>query len=160
VQTGQQSPRYPTPTYAPTQSYTPAEPPVPSEEAPRQPATPSNTIDSVYVTAESGNGLILKKGDVFELQPSTPSNINPPYMTFRWSSQGAGGEVSSSDCNVSADISGPGDYPQHRRSGDCSGRVSPDLRIISKTAPHGFRCFHPRGSRRQAHRLMRVQLRA
>jgi hypothetical protein len=87
-------------------------------------------IETVYVTVDSGNGLILKKGDVFELQPSTPSSINPPYMTFRWSSQGAGGEINSSDCSVAAEISGPGDYPQHRRSGECSGRVSPDLKIM------------------------------
>ena len=96
-----------------------------------QPPGPApNVIDAVNVSVESGNGLILKKGDVYEIQPTYPSSINPPYMTFRWSAQGAGGEVDSGDCNVSATISGPGEYPQHRRDGACSGRVSSDLKVM------------------------------
>ncbi|WP_445167010.1 hypothetical protein ACTXG7_24805 [Mycolicibacterium sp. Dal123E01] len=105
------------------------EPPARSTPSATAPPAPTNTIDAVYVTVGSGNGLILKKGDVFELQPTYPSSINPPFMTFRWESQGAGGKVSG-DCNVAATINGPGDYPQRRRDGACSGRVSSDLKIM------------------------------
>lgn len=102
-----------------------------SDPVSEQPPSPSqNLVDTVDVSVDSGNGLILKKGDVYELQPTYPSDINPPYMTFRWSSQGAGGEVDSGDCNVSATIAGPGEYPQRRRDGSCSGRVSPDLKVM------------------------------
>jgi len=115
------------PSYINTQSTPRPSVQVQSEE----PSTPPKTgIEAVYVTVGSGNGLILKKGDVFELQPTYPSDINPPYMTFRWASQGPGGEVDSDDCTVSATISGPGEYPQHRRDGACSGRVSTDLKIM------------------------------
>ncbi|AGZ54259.1 hypothetical protein PJK45_18950 [Mycobacterium kansasii] len=128
AQTAPAPPGYRVPSYNPTQTDSP--PTAPPRDLPVPATTPSTAIDSVYVSVDSGNGLILRKGEVFELQPTTPSSINPPYMTFRWSSQGPGGQVGSSNCNVSADISGPGAYPQHRRSSDCTGRVSPDLQIM------------------------------
>jgi hypothetical protein len=118
--TSPQPPEYWSPSQAP--------PTATAEEPAPQPETAAG-ISDVYVTASTGNGLLQKRGDVFEMQPSVPSSINPPYMTFRWSSQGAGGEMSG-ECNVDAVITGPGDYPQHRRGGDCSGRVSPDLEIM------------------------------
>ena len=124
-------PSTPSRTQAPRTTKAPAPPDPPAEPSPpaTNPPAPTNVIDTVYVTVSSGNGLILKKGDVFELQPTYPSSINPPYMTFRWESQGAGGAVSG-ECNVAATINGPGYYPQRRRDGTCSGRVSPDLKIM------------------------------
>jgi hypothetical protein len=75
-----------------------------------------------------GNGILTKVGpSTYEL-PSYPSSINPPEMTFDWSAQGPGGQVSSSNCTVSIQVTGPGShYPQSQRSSDCSG--SPNRRF-------------------------------
>lgn len=122
-----ESPSYRTSTYIPSPTEAP---PVGPSEAPAPPPA-TDTISSVFVTPRTGNGLLQKVGsNTFELQPTIPSSINPPYMTFDWSSQGANGEIASSDCTVEADISGPGDYPQHRRSGACSGSPSQELKIM------------------------------
>lgn len=120
------------PTYQPSSpSGQPGQASPPAQVRPTEsPNPPSNVISAVYVTATSGNGLILKKGAAYELQPTYPSDINPPYMTFRWASQGAGGEIGSGDCDVSATITGPGEYPQQRHDGGCSGRVGRDLKIM------------------------------
>ncbi|WP_264065062.1 hypothetical protein [Mycolicibacterium hippocampi] len=119
----------PTPTVSSTASSIQGVPTTTDEPPPDSPPAQALGINDVYVTASTGNGLLQKRGDVFEMQPSFPSSINPPYMTFRWSSQGANGEIRG-ECNVEAVITGPGNYPQERRSGDCSGRVSPDLKIM------------------------------
>lgn len=91
-------------------------------------AAPQSAILSVAVTPRTGNGLLTKVGqDTYELV-SYPSSINPPLMTFDWASQGPGGKVGSGGCTVNAQIDGPGsNYPQYRRSSDCSG--SPNSRL-------------------------------
>ena len=67
--------------------------------------------------------------DLYQL-PTYPSSINPPQVTFDWTSHGENGDVTSHQCTAVADVTGPGGYNERRRDSDCTGSADQRLDIM------------------------------
>lgn len=85
-----------------------------------EPGGPPMSTGTINLQSRAGTGLTEVGTDLFRLAPDR-SPANPGQLSFNWSYNDGNQAVTSNNCAVIAEVSGPNGFDQQQHSTDCTG---------------------------------------
>ena len=94
--------------------------PMSTGSATTEPGGPPMNTGTLDLRSRAGAGLTETGTDLFRLGADS-SAANPGQLSFGWSYSDGNAPVTSGNCTVIAEVSGPGGFDQQQHSTDCTG---------------------------------------